>query len=662
MRVLIEYRFVLSLVGSALTGVIGLHVWPFPAQNTVLALIQARQPAVYAGFVYTYATVWFSTPFLVLSGALSLVYIFVARWDRPTTSQPLPPYPAPEAREDLFLILGERHRQTSPHRASVPTWLTIPERGLYTGMVIVGAIGTGKTSACMYPYVEQLLGYRASDPVQKLGGLILEVKGDFCTHVRDMLARRGRADDYVEISLASPYRYNPLHNDLDAYALAYGIATLMTNLFGRSKEPFWQQASTNLVKFVILLHKTLDDYVTLFQVYEHVINPDKLRLKIAEGYRRFATKNRRVVIDKTRYIAAAGLHAWTWHAEVPGDRMWAHWSADLAEALGATIPHQIQDCPPAADEVEKLAQFESVKRWFEDDWMRIEPKLRTSIVEGVSVFLSLFDDNPKVKHTFCPPKAMYDPAQNPDGIHGVPLRPLADLIDEGKVIALNFPIAMNPGLARALGTMLKQDFQRAVLNRIHRIHADPGLSRRPVLFVCDEYQAFATTGENEPSGDEKFFSLARQAKCIPIVATQSISSLRSTLTGESWRTLLQGLRTKIFLALSDDFSARMAADLCGKAERLKPGYTITEAGQDARVSMLTGRPAAHRTTVSAAKTYSLLLDYVFQPKVFAELQNAQAIVLPYDGFNPQPPTYCYLKPHYLDVQTSYFDHVAAGVL
>ena len=165
---------------------------------------------------------------------------------------------------------------------------------------------------------------------------------------------------------------------------------------------------------------------------------------------------------------------------------------------------------------------------------------------------------------------------------------------------------MNPGLARALGTMLKQDFQRAVLNRDP---PDAAPTRRAVgarsLFVCDEYQAFATTGENEPSGDEKFFSLARQARCIPIVATQSISSLRSTLPGESWRTLLQGLRTKIFLALSDDFSAQMAADLCGKVERLKPGYTITEAGQDARVSMLTGRPAAHRTTVSAAKTYSL---------------------------------------------------------
>jgi hypothetical protein len=53
---------------------------------------------------------------------------------------------------------------------------------------------------------------------------------------------------------------------------------------------------------------------------------------------------------------------------------------------------------------------------------------------------------------------------------------------------------------------------------------------------------------------------------------------------------------------------------------------------------------------------------VFQAKTFTELQNAQAIVLPYDGLNPHPPAYCYLKPHYLDVHTSYFDHVARGVL
>ena len=34
----------------------------------------------------------------------------------------------------------------------------------------------------------------------------------------------------------------------------------------------------------------------------------------------------------------------------------------------------------------------------------------------------------------------------------------------------------------------------------------------------------------------------------------------------------------------------------------------------------------------------------------------------YDGLRPHPPTYCFLKPHYLDIQTSYFDYVDQGVL
>ena len=104
----------------------------------------------------------------------------------------------------------------------------------------------------MYPFAEQIFAYCAGDKEKRIGGLVLEVKGDFCHRIKEILARHGREDDYIEISLDSQYRYNPLHNDLDAYALAYSIASLLNNLFGKGKEPFWQQAYTNLVKFIIL--------------------------------------------------------------------------------------------------------------------------------------------------------------------------------------------------------------------------------------------------------------------------------------------------------------------------------------------------------------------------------------------------------------------------
>jgi hypothetical protein len=262
----------------------------------------------------------------------------------------------------------------------------------------------------MYPFAEQVLAYQAENAERRAAALVLEVKGDFCQKVREILEKYGRREDYVEISLASPYRYNPLHNELEAYALAYGIASLLNNLFGRGKEPFWQQAYTNLVKFIILLHKVLYDYVTLFDVYECAINPHKLEAKIAEGEELFSTADY-ISIDDAVYVAHRELSRFAWERIAGTNWMKAPATDELKRILdGKRIPCDIQSESgpggPSLDEPheERRQRFEAVKRWFNDDWRRIEPKLRTSIVEGISVFLSLFDDNPAVKRTFCPPK------------------------------------------------------------------------------------------------------------------------------------------------------------------------------------------------------------------------------------------------------------------
>jgi len=63
------------------------------------------------------------------------------------------------------------------------------------------------------------------------------VSHDFCHQVRRTLVGHGREADYVEVGLEGPWRFNPLHNELDSYALAYGIASLLNNVFGKGKEP-----------------------------------------------------------------------------------------------------------------------------------------------------------------------------------------------------------------------------------------------------------------------------------------------------------------------------------------------------------------------------------------------------------------------------------------
>ena len=113
----------------------------------------------------------------------------------------------------------------------------------------------------------------------------------------------------------------------------------------------------------------------------------------------------------------------------------------------------------------------AVKRWFDNDWQKLDNKIKSSIVEGVSVFLSMFD-MPDVAAVFCPPppevsddprrigpkaraailaegqgedsaeKKAQESRQWPgDTIAGRPryLPPLYELIEGGKVLALDMP-------------------------------------------------------------------------------------------------------------------------------------------------------------------------------------------------------------------------------
>jgi hypothetical protein len=661
---LLNSKNFLACLLAAGTGMALYMRMPFPEYHFFFDLMFLWARPVFLGFKYSYILFLYTTPYIAYSILLSGLYIFGLKIPQHIRPGRLPAYSDPRKRKALSVVIGEIHNPRKAVPAKAPYWLSVPERGLFTGIAIFGAVGTGKTSCCMYPFAEQILAYCASNSEKKIGGLILEVKGDFCHKVKEILKRHGREEDYIEISLDSPYRYNPLHNDLDAYALAYSIASLLNNLFGRGKEPFWQQAYTNLVKFIILLHKIAYDYVTLFDVYESAISPDVLEKKIQDAERRMEERYF-LLISGPDYLAhiedlklfefALDEHIDKYRAkDTPGARRCLEGKAVEFECLAEA---GFDKADPT-----RLQQLEAVKRWFYNDWRRIEPKLRTSIVEGISVFLSLFDDNPAVKKSFCPPPECYDPKANPDYRFGKPLPSFSWLIETGKVCCLNFPIGMNPGLAKALGVMMKLDFERAVLNRVPAIEANRGRYFRQVLFLCDEYQHFATVGESEPTGDEKFFSLSRQPKCIPIIATQSISSLKSALPGESWRTLIQTFRTKIFLALSDDFSARTASELCGREDQLKVSYNLSESGHDAQISLLTGKAISHRANITASKSYYPHSDFRFDMKTFTELKNAQSVVMAYDGFNPMPPAFCYLKPYYNDINESYFKQVANGEL
>ena len=439
------------------------------------------------------------------------------------------------------------------------------------------------------------------------------------------------------------------------------------------------------------------------------------------------------------------LAEWVWERAGNPKEQQAVYSRALKEKLDKLkITYEIVwESGPGEDTRQRV---EAVKRWFVHDWQTLDNKIKSSIVEGVSVFLAMFD-MPDVAKVFCPaaphipddpqaiilqaqlkrlkaekdaaaekagaekpkeaeikytwggaakeaqkPKAAKkseaaakaaepepddktpDPAaESNQAATSIPpatggtapisqhLPPLFELIEQGKVLALNMPAGINPALARAVGVMLKNAWLQALLMRPAKMKAKPGSYFRPAVFICDEYQAFASVGEDDPSGDEKSFALTRQCRCIPIVATQSISSLRAVLgSSEAWRSLLQTLRTRIFLSLSDDASAKIASELCGQVAKIKESYTISETSKRSEVSPLSGRAGGGGGSMGATKSFREQREAVFHPRDFALLSNCQAICLPYDGAQSLEPRRVYLKPHYLPAEHSYWRAKEAG--
>ena len=764
---------------------------PFPAvdEHPILVLVEYHTPNFFDAMVVWY----YVTPFAVvmLSGFISVTIWRVwleGRRSGFASSSKLPPWPLDPQQKAPAIVIGEVHHPVEAREVFNPEWLTIPERGLYTGVAIFGAVGSGKTSACMNPFARQLLGWQAGSEQKRAAALVLEVKGDFCHDIRQILVEAGRGQDYIELGMDSRSQWNPLSAWwLDSYSLAYTVSSLLNQLFGKGKEPFWQQAYTNLVRWIIELYRVFPDrWVTLQQVYRCAIDPELFESKIEEAKKLSDDLSTGTVflepdVFKTEYV---NVGEWKWNVAPGGQQRQTFYTRPLRDKLDElNIPYEIVWEPgPGEDTRERV---EAVNRWFVHDWQNLDNKIKSSIVEGVSVFLAMFD-MPDVAKVFCPvaPLTSDDPQaiilqaaikraradrdaqaeapakdaeaeapeknteaeapakdaeadapakdaaeapandaapairytwgaprtqpQNPEPIKAADpepkaapngnepdpapwqlmqpvitdsdqpaapavsqikqtapitrhLPPLFELIEQGKVLALNMPAGINPALSRAVGVMLKNAWLQALLMRPAKMKHSPGQYFRPAVFICDEYQAFASVGEDDPSGDEKSFALTRQCRCIPIVATQSISSLRAVLgSSEAWRSLLQTLRTRIFLSLSDDASAKIASELCGQVAKIKESYTISETSKRSEVSPLSGRAGGGGGSMGATKSFREQREAVFHPRDFALLSNCQAICLPYDGSQSLEPRRVYLKPHYLPAKHSYWRAKEAG--
>ncbi len=680
-----------------------------PDVDPLLVYVAGNSPRIYSWFVLMSLFAPGVLFFVGSSVAESVLRVFAGRLLDWRFAGKLPPWPLRKTDKSPSLVIGEVHHRMELREVPRPKWLRMPEKGLFTGLMIFGAIGTGKTTSCMRPFCRQLLEWRSDDPEKRVAALVLEVKGDFCYDVQEMLQQYGRMDDYMELSLPPEpgdpdagtrevWQWNPLYCPwLDTYSLAYSLASIVNQLFGKSKEPFWQQAYTNVIRWILATYRSLPGgWVTLADVYDCLLDKQALEDLIdrhtAYVYGQFeyevfvsveAFEEHRdrlagvtvtaqdvedhTLLEGTPVAGGDGKHSplpeqfvlgplvdgkrqprtHTFEWQILGDRAatrvgHAGYCALLWEMRKQGRVIEFLTHPLKGATQDEVALNAEIDKWYKKDWIGLDEKLRSSIVEGMSVFLGIFVE-PRVARVFCPK----NPEQMTDAERKRLIPPLLETIETGKVLALNMPGGTNPALARAAGVMLKSAWLSTLLLRPKAMKLNPKKYYRPAVFICDEYQSFVTTGEDDPAGDEKAFALTRQSRCIPIVATQSISSLRSVLgDGESWRALLQTLRSRIFLSMADDASLETASKLLGQVNRMRASFSLSENTGRAAASLFTGRIGGGSASAGLSKSYAEKREAMFHPRDIALLGTCQAIAQIFDGNEVHDATRVYLKPDY----------------
>ncbi len=259
-------------------------LWPVPLAHPeahpLLVIVRAQAPGLYTLWVWggpIAPGVLFFFSWQVFGSIFNLWFRSLA--DKHSRGK-LPAWPLAVNDKGPALVIGEKHYPTEMREHPHPQWCVMPEKGLYTGLAIFGAIGTGKTSSCMYPFVRQLFNWQHDDLEKRVAGLILEVKGDFCYAVQDMMKERGRLDDYMEITTmpGKGMLWNPMNCPwLDTYSLAYTLASIVNQLFGGGKDPFWQMAYTNCVRWIIQSYRVFPDpWFTFHDIYNCMVDKKAL--------------------------------------------------------------------------------------------------------------------------------------------------------------------------------------------------------------------------------------------------------------------------------------------------------------------------------------------------------------------------------------------------
>lgn len=455
---------------------------------------------------------------------------------------------------------------------SIKTPLIIPKEGLYQNILITGTIGTGKTSSAMYPFTRQLIGFKADNLQEKLGMLILDVKGNYYNQVKKYADFYNRKHDLIIIGLDSNIRYNPLDKpNLKASVLANKLKTILTLFSPNNSESYWLDKSEQVLTECIKLCRLYNDnYVTFVELHKLITIPDYYKDKIK--------------LLREKFLSGA---------------------------------FSTQDVYNLYSSIE----------FFEKEFISLDTRTSSILKSEITRITGCFVSDYNIQKIFCPDKQELN-------FHG-----FSDVVNNGKIVVLNMNISEYRNLSKIIAAYLKLDFQSEVMSRLAYSHN----TLRNVAFISDEYHEYVT------DTDANFFAQSREAKCVNIVATQSYTSLLSSINNQyTVKVIVQNLINKFWFRTDDIFTVEDAQKQIGKEEKDKISLGFSENSNDSNSNNVIGSIFSHKTSSSESINRYTQSDYVFDTNFFTrELETFSCVAFISDGSSILPPQKLNLIPYFI---------------
>jgi len=505
----------------------------------------------------------------------------------------------PDTYNNLQAIIGEIHDPITGERTEKAGICSIKEKGLSTGLLIMGSIGSGKT-VLLESILNSLLEYRYDQPEEKMAAVLFDEKGDFHSIAERTIQKYNRMDDLITFSVPGDVTVNFIHDySKSDMELANRLKLVMTSTVSKGYDWIAEGAKEYFVNVISLVRLTSKDfYVTLSDVNNLMFNKKSVGTLIG-------------LLGDTETVLN----------NIKSNPTFL--SAKIENGEIETYIEETQD---------------QIGMFFDEWFVQIKKgNENVSIITRAIKQLLIEFVHPTYSSVFCP--------KTPDKIT---FEGFKWLINNGKIFTIIVPDSMKIYVTG----FFKMLFQEAALSRAF----EPTINKtRQVLYMHDECQDTL-----DVKNDNKALNKLRDYNVIYIYASQNASTLATSMSGTSEKHLnrfYDNFRSTVYMSTKNVVDQEFYSRQCNKEEKTKTTTTFSESTKKAEMNALEKTVAVNDSTLNKSISENKRMEAKFESSTFKYLNTCEGVIDTFDGFVPREPFHFKVKPTFIEWEKDYFVYI-----